>query len=231
MSELDDKAESRHRVLGALRRALAPHSKKEARRAAVEARLRAHPRGPIPGRGQLDRKGRIDLFVALATSAGIGASLERIASITSAPAAIAAFLRSQNLPMRLKRGSDPRLAALPWHEVPTLEVATGASDGNDIVGLSCAFAAVAESGTLVMISGADNPTTLNFLPETQIVLLQGDDVAGDYEAVWDRLRLRFGTDLPRAVNWVTGPSRSADIEQQLVFGAHGPRRLHILLVD
>jgi L-lactate dehydrogenase complex protein LldG len=78
---------------------------------------------------------------------------------------------------------------------------------------------------------ADNPTTLNFLPEVHIVVVRGDDILGDYETAWDMIRVRYGRGtMPRAVNLVTGPSRSADIEQTLLLGAHGPRRLHIVLV-
>ncbi len=85
--------------------------------------------------------------------------------------------------------------------------------------------------SLVLTSGKDNPTTLNFLPETEIVVLDAADVAGDYETVWDRLRERFGKGtMPRTVNFVTGPSRSGDIEQTIILGAHGPRSLHIVIV-
>ncbi len=97
--------------------------------------------------------------------------------------------------------------------------------------LSRAFAGVAETGTLVLLSGPENPTTLNFLPDTHIVVIQAADIAGDYESVWRQLRALYGPGiLPRTVNFITGPSRSADIEQTLILGAHGPRALHILVV-
>ncbi len=87
------------------------------------------------------------------------------------------------------------------------------------------------SGTLVLTSGADNPTTLNFLPETAIVVLDAADIAGDYETVWERLQQQAGENpLPRTINLISGPSRSADIEQTLLLGAHGPRNLHIIVV-
>jgi L-lactate dehydrogenase complex protein LldG len=90
---------------------------------------------------------------------------------------------------------------------------------------------VAESGTLALLSGPDNPTTLNFLPDTHIVVVDAGDIVGDYETVWRRLRERYGAgSMPRTVNFVTGPSRSADIEQTIILGAHGPRALHILVV-
>ncbi len=83
----------------------------------------------------------------------------------------------------------------------------------------------------MLTSGRDNPTTLTFLPETHVVVLDGNDIVGDYEAAWTKLRARYGkAAMPRTVNLITGPSRSADIEQTLLLGAHGPRRLQIVLV-
>src|SRR5207237_257633 len=118
-----------------------------------------------------------------------------------------------------------------WASERTLDVTTGRSDGRQLVALSHAFGAVAETGTLVLTSGPDNPTTLNFLPDTHVVVVDAGDIAGDYEAVWERLRETFGAGLmPRTVNLITGPSRSADIEQMLILGAHGPRRLHVMIV-
>ncbi len=84
----------------------------------------------------------------------------------------------------------------------------------------------------MLTSGPERPTTLNFLPETHIVLLTADQVVGGMEEAWAKLRERYGRGvMPRTVNLITGPSRSADIEQTLQMGAHGPRRLHIILVD
>ena len=90
---------------------------------------------------------------------------------------------------------------------------------------------LAGTGTLLLASGPDHPTTLNFLPETHVVMLRASQIAGPYEDIWDKVRATFGSDLPRTLNFVTGPSRSADIEQTLQLGAHGPRRLHIVIVD
>ncbi len=176
-----------------------------------------------------DREGRLALFAAMAEK--VSASVERVASPEDVPAAVAHYLRDHNLPLEILTGADPALAALPWEREPHLERRTGASDGHDAVSLSRAFGGVAESGTLVLLSGPDNPTTLNFLPDTHLVMLAADDVAGDYETVLARIRERFGKGvLPRTVNLVTGPSRSADIEQTLILGAHGPRALHIFIV-
>ena len=146
------------------------------------------------------------------------------------PAAVATFLRRHNLPLVIRRGDDPLLANVPWDRAGTLSMRLGASDGSDIAALSHAFAGVAETGTLVLTSGADNPTTLNFLPDVHVVVVGTADIAADFETVMGRLRERFGTGaLPRAVNMITGPSRSADIEQTLILGAHGPRKLHVIV--
>src|SRR6185503_3326260 len=212
-----------------IRQSLGVTGNEPARRAAVADRLKQHPRGVIPARGQLAPKERVKLFAEMVeAAAGTAAVLPSAADV---PAAVAALLRAHNLPMQVRRGDDPRLAALPWDAQRTLEVSTGASDGHQLASVSHAFGGVAETGTLIMTSGPDNPTTLNFLPDTHIVILDANDIAGDYETVWQRLREKFGVDaLPRAINMITGPSRSADIGQILILGAHGPRRLHVLVV-
>jgi L-lactate dehydrogenase complex protein LldG len=150
-------------------------------------------------------------------------------TLADVPEEVARFLREINAPASLRMGADERLAAMPWSRTP-LEILRGPSDGHDLNALSVAFAAIAETGTVALVSGADNPTTLNFLPDNQIVVVRRDDIFADYESVFLRLRVAFGKGFaPRTVNFITGPSRSADIEQTLLLGAHGPRRLHIVI--
>jgi len=219
----------REAVLSRIRQSLGVTGTEASRRREVEGRLADIPRGVIPARGQLPPAERIELFVHQAERSL--ASLERVPTADLLPEAIAMYLRSRNLPAELKRGDDPRLASLPWERAPQLAIASGPSGGRDLVAVSHAESGVAESGTLVLVSGPDNPTTLNFLPDYHIVVLSAADVVGDYETAFDRIRARFGKGvLPRTVNLVTGPSRSGDIEQKLLLGAHGPRSLHILLV-
>ena len=131
----------------------------------------------------------------------------------------------------MRVGDDAYLDKLAWGSEPALERRKGPAGGDDEVGLSHAAAAVAETGTLVLASGADNPVTLNFLPETHIVVVEDKDLVGGYEGAWEKIRARFGKRaMPRTVNFVSGPSRTADIGGQLVMGAHGPRRLCVILV-
>ena len=220
---------ARDTLFASIRQSLGVTGNEPARRAAVASRIANHPRGVIPARGQLPPAERVKFFAEMVVAAA--GSLATLPSAADVPAAVSAFLRSQNLPMQIRRGDDPRLAAMPWEAQGTLEVSTGPSDGHQLASISHAFGGVAETGTLVMLSGPDNPTTLNFLPDTHIVVVDAKDIAGDYETVWQRVRDAFGVDaLPRAINMITGPSRSADIGQILILGAHGPRRLHVLIV-
>jgi L-lactate dehydrogenase complex protein LldG len=215
-------------VLGKIRRSLGVTATEPRRNATVDDRLRKAPKGVIPARGALPAADQVALFAKMA--AKVSATVEQVADDASIPAAVAGYLRSQNLPAALRMGDDPLLNGLGWNRT-AIEVRHGASDGTDAVGISRAIAGVAETGTLVLTSGRENPTTINFLPETHVVVLKAADIAGDYETVWARLRATLGKGvLPRTVNFVTGPSRSADIEQTLLLGAHGPRRLHILVV-
>lgn len=204
-----------------------------AARDAVKARLAAHARNLVPARGDLAPRERVELFVSFATEAD--ATVDRASSPEEVPARVVDYLRGQNLPLAVRQAADPSLDDIPWDTAPLLDRRPGKAVPSDQVSLTGAFAAVAETGTLVLISGPAHPTTLNFLPETHVVVLRARQVAGSFEAVWDHLRAAKaagdGFAMPRTVNLVTGPSRSADIEQTLQLGAHGPRRLHIVLID
>ena len=173
----------------------------DGRLAVVRERLDSAPQGLIPQRGQLPDAARIDLFATQAEK--VHATTERLGSYADLPAAISAYLRSKNLPASIRMGDDSRLNGADWSTQASLEILQGPSDGNDEAGLSHAFGAVAETGTLVLHSGGDNPTTVNFLPEHHLVVVDAKDV---------------------------GPSRSGDIEQKMLLGAHGPRALHIMVV-
>lgn len=220
---------SRDIVLASIRRSLGVSGTEAPRRQAVADRIAGHPRGIVPARGDLPPAERLELFRRMVLAAA--GTLDTLEDEAAVPEAVAAYLRAKNLPLALLHGQDPRLTRLPWGRAPALEVREGISDGHQLAALSHAFGAVAESGTAVLVSGPDNPSTLNLLPDHHLILVRAEDVAGDYETVWDRLRAAYGPGvLPRTVNWITGPSRSADIEQTLLLGAHGPRSVHVLLV-
>ena len=219
---------SRAAVFASIRRALGVTGDEATRRFEVEMRLKQAPPGVIPKRGQGDVLARVAIFKAEAERAQ--ASVAEVAGWADAPAEIARFLRENNCPATLRMGADPRLAAMPWSET-SLEILHGPSDGGDVNAVSAAFAGIAETGTLALVSGPDNPTTLNFLADNHIVVLPREAIEADYEGVFAKLRGIYGKGgAPRTLNFITGPSRSADIEQTLLLGAHGPRRLHIVIV-
>ena len=206
-----------------------PKADEAARRRAVEQRL-ANPRSNlIPARGKGDLEHRISVFTRYMEA--VGGSVEVLDESYDVPASVARHLRDNNLPARIRRGKDEALAKMPWHRAATLEVIEGPAQDADTASLSHAFAGAAESGTVILVSGPDNPTTLNFLPEMHIVVLDAKDLHGDYEEGLRQLRERYGAGkMPRAINMISGPSRTADIEQTIVRPAHGPRNMHVIIV-
>lgn len=221
-------SETRETIFASIRRALHVKGDERMRVALVEDRLDRAPKGVIPARAQVDAAARLALM--LEKLGGVQATFARLASASEVPAAVADYLRANNLPATIRRGDDARLETLPWSGT-AIEVSVGRSDGHDLNAISHAEAAIAETGTLVLVSGHENPTTLNFLPDNHIIALKATDIVGDLEQIWPRLRAKYGKGgMPRTVNCITGPSRSGDIEQTILLGAHGPRRLHVLVV-
>lgn len=225
---------ARDQVLSSIRRALKRGPLAPEAAAACETRLVMHRRNLIPARARtLPPRGQVELFVKMAEA--VNATVVRVKRADDVPAAIADYLSRLNLPARLVRAPDPVLDALPWSERPLLETRRGVAADTDPVGVTACFAAIAETGTLMLHSGAAGPTRNNFLPDTHIVMVRASQVIAAYEDGWDRLRAARSRDggfaMPRTVNFITGPSRTADIEQKIELGAHGPRRLHIVLID
>mgnify|MGYP001156501301 CR=1 FL=1 len=219
---------ARDEILANIRRSLGVKGNETIRRQIAMDRLERAPKGVIPARGQISGEERLALFRRQAEAAL--ATVTEVSSAAEVPQVVAGFLRDHNLPATLRMGQDQRLTGMPWSET-SLEISQGPSQGGDINAVSHAFGGVAETGSLVMVSGPENPSTLNFLPDNHIIVVSAKDIAGDYETVWNKVRFAFGKGgMPRTVNWITGPSRSGDIEQTLLLGAHGPRRVHVVVV-
>lgn len=231
---------ARDEILAALRQGYRGRHESAAK-VGADARVARREANLIPARGKPEsKKAAIAAFTAMAEEAS--ATVARVNTMIDVPNAVADFLRMHNLPMRAALAPDPLLDAARWERRKTLELRKGRAEPFDEVGISLAHRAVAETGTLMMLSSENTPTTLNFLPETEIVILLADRVVGSYEEALAPLRSPGAGDggngsgdarhsFPRVVNFITGPSRSADIEQTLQLGAHGPRRLHIVIVE
>ncbi|MGB8337948.1 MAG: lactate utilization protein C [Burkholderiales bacterium] len=143
------------------------------------------------------------------------------------PASCRNYLHKNNLPM--SGVAWPSLKHLDWKSAG-IGVEFRRANGNDGIGITSVFAALAETGTLMLLSGADTTASVSLVPETHIAVLHKNRIVPYMEDAWALLRKEKG-ELPRAVNFVSGPSRTADIEQTIVLGAHGPYRVHIILVS
>ncbi len=218
---------SQESVLSAIRRGLKRGPLPEAEAAALHARLAQHPRHLIPARTDLPRPEQVNLLVHY-IEREFG-TVTRVPDVAAIPAALADYLAAQNLPSEAVIAPHPELRAIPWSDRPLLQLREGRAEHTDLVSVQHAFAAIAETGTLMLPSAPERPTTLNLLADTAVVVLRASNVVGPYEDAWDKLRAAGG--MRRNVMLVTGPSRSADIEQTLELGAHGPRRLHVMLIE
>lgn len=159
------------------------------------------------------------------------ATLDEVKSKDDVPAAVQRYLAALNAESRIRLAPDPRVANIPWGNAPLLETSSGRSHGNDTTSVTPAVAAVAETGTMVLQSSGDTPTTLHFLPDQHVVVIARDQIVGTYEDALARVKRGADGALPRTVNFVTGPSRSADIGKVLLMGAHGPKKLHVIVVE
>ncbi len=194
----------------------------------VQGRLAQPPRGPAIARTQVAPADKVALFCQWAEFNN--ATIARIGT-ADVPGEVTAFLARNNLPATVAMAPSPLLEGYNWASEKMLSIRRGRGEGGDQVSITGAFAGIAETGTVVMASGPDHPVSLNLLPDTHIVVLREGDIVSGYEDVWTRLRERYGKDrMPRTVNTITGPSRTGDIEQTIELGAHGPRRMHILVV-
>ncbi|WP_373088165.1 lactate utilization protein C [Sneathiella sp.] len=220
----------REKIFGRIRENLGRGPREGNAAEALRSRITGHVRQIIPARAQIPHAAQVDMFQARAEA--LAATVSRVASLTEVPEAVQDYLTGHNLPSRIKMSPPPALDGIPFDTLPMMEITRGPAHISDEVSLTPAFTGIAETGTLCLASGPETPSTLNFLPENHIVILKASQITGTLEDSWDRLRKTYGEgNLPRTVNFISGPSRTGDIEQTLIMGAHGPRRLHIVIVD
>ena len=214
---------ARDRILSKINRQVAQGAP-EARAQSVRDRLtKPKQTAPRPSQSHSEHAATVEQFAARATAAD--ATVSHISSFDELPTALSNELRQRNIGQMVRMGDDPALAALDWR---ALEISHGKGRIDEPATLSVAPMATAETGTLGLISGPNNPVTLTFLGETHFVAIRASDITPGMEEMWAKFRAS-GAD-PRTINLVTGPSRSADIGQQLQLGAHGPIALHIFIV-
>lgn len=190
------------------------------RRAEVQAHTDAHERSPQPQPPADLVAGFRECVLKLASTC------DHVPHAAHVPQAIRRYLSEHELPARAV--CWPALASVNWASAG-LDVEARTARGDDLVGITGAYCGVAETGTLALLSGPDTPGSVSLLPETHIAVLPCERVVAAMEDVWALLRAEHGA-MPRAVNFISGPSRTADIEQTVTLGAHGPSRVHIVLV-
>lgn len=183
-------------------------------------RLREHPAGPLPARAQGDLPTLQQRFREQAETAA--AEIIDAGGVSELPEIVAGLAEADG-------GTAPGIV-VDEDLLPVLgDVGTcRRAAPTDAVAVSQALCGIAETGTVLLRSGPGRPTTAAFLPPVHVVVLDRKAMVGGYEQAWERVRAAGA--MPRTVNWITGPSRSADIEQTLNMGAHGPIRLVIVLV-
>jgi L-lactate dehydrogenase complex protein LldG len=227
-SPIDDNAAAREAILARVRAALQRAGKAPQPPGAREAHVARHAQGPRPTLpGDL-----VARFVERATA--MASTVERLASRDDVPAAVVRYLDALELPPAIAAQKShrgvcwPAFADLDWRGAG-LEIEARATTGDDRLGITGCLCAIAETGTLVVTSSAATPTATTLLADTHVAVVRGADVVAGMEDAFERVRAAHGG-MPRAINMISGPSRTGDIEQTIVLGAHGPYRVHILLV-
>jgi L-lactate dehydrogenase complex protein LldG len=156
------------------------------------------------------------------------AEVHQIAGAANAPETILSVLAAAGIHPQLHIEPHSPLNALPWHRAPGLTLLGDAPSGSDNA-FSAADYGIAETGTLVFFSGAQSASSWHFRPGRDFVLLPRSRILPRFEDVV--ALIAANGPMPATVNLVTGPSRTADIEQTIELGAHGPRAIHILITS
>lgn len=183
----------------------------------------------IPQRARVSGADAISIFITHLEAHGV--CVERLAKPAQVPSVVQRYLKAARVPLVIRMGSDPHLATLPWSDATGLDCFTGCAAPHDLAAISVAIAGIAETGTLVLTSGPDNPTTLAFMPDMHFVTINAASIKGSMEDAFEAVRLQSKNGVwPRAVNLISAASRTGDIGGQLVMGAHGPRQLVVLIV-
>jgi L-lactate dehydrogenase complex protein LldG len=213
---------ARENILGRIRARQGKSAVPEAaEREAVRSHIAAHPHNARP-------RGEWDLVARFREQAlRLSSTLDEVESLAAVPAAVARYLAGHTLARQAVCWEE--FAELDWGGAG-MEIAIREAHDGDSAGITGAFCAIAETGTLMTVSGPRTPATVSLLPETHIAVVRAARVVRGMEEAWQLLRDEMKWP-PRAVNFISGPSRTADIEQTVTLGAHGPYRVHVILTN
>ena len=213
--------DSREDILNRVRRRIGRthDNAAEARRAMLEW-LAARTRGP---RHEIEA----DLVARFRSrSEQLSSTVDGVERMEDVPAAAARYLVERALPMNAI--CTRQVADLAWAEAGISADARSARN-EDLVGITGCFYAIADTGTIMLCSSRESAASVSLLPETHIAVIPASRIVAGMEEAWQLARDELG-ELPRGVNFVSGPSRTGDIEQTIVLGAHGPCRVHLIVV-
>lgn len=216
-----DTSIARRNILARIRAAQGrePEPSASEREAAADY-LARHPAGPRP-------EMPADLVTRFVEEAQkMATTVDVVQALSEVPAAAHRYLTQHALPLQAIAWQT--LQDMPWAEAG-LSVEFRKPRDDDMVGLTGCFCATAETGTLVLLSGPETYASAGLLPETHIAIVPASRIVSGHEEAFGLIRKERG-ELPRAVNFVSGPSRTGDIEQTIVLGAHGPRQVHVIVV-
>lgn len=216
-----DTSDARRAIFKRIREAQQrPDQPTESERRAVQDYLRQHSRGPRPDIGQDIVQRFKEQAVRMADT------VDEVALLSDVPMAVIHYLDS--IGVARKAIAWKSLDEIQWASAG-LQIEFRPPKNEDQVGITGVFCAVAETGTLMMLSGPDTYPSASLLPETHIALVPASRIVPAMEDAFALAREERGT-LPRATNFISGPSRTGDIEQTIVLGAHGPYRVHAIIV-
>ena len=184
--------------------------------------IATHTHGPRPNSDWPDL---IAHFKGQAIS--LASTVDEVSSLAAVPSALARYLQEQAMP---KHGVCwPGLSNLDWQGAG-LAIEFRPAEETDKLGVTGCYCAIAETGTLLLVTSPSTPNKTSLLPDTHVAIVQTSRIVVGMEEAWNLARTEL-KQLPRACSFISGPSRTADIEQTLVIGAHGPYRVHIILLD
>lgn len=221
-------SDARAQILDSLRKSLKRGPDTSAIEAEIDSRIGTPKSGLIPEQTRGSHDQHVAQFVTKAEA--VAATVVRVERLDQVPQAIAQYLTGRNLSAEVAVTGDDLLAAVPWAEASMLTVAHRTPSKDDQVGITPVFAGIAETGSMMMASGPAHPTSANFLPETHIAVLPASRIVGSLDDGLARWRAT-GKPMPRTISFVTGPSRTGDLELTIELGVHGPRNVHIIVVD
>jgi L-lactate dehydrogenase complex protein LldG len=216
---------ARENILGRIRQAQGRASSEptDAEILAVRAAIARHDRGPLPAIAREAQ--RLPQF--LRECERLGTTAAEVPSPGDVPREVARYLGAQGLERRVVLWRE--FATLDWAGAGVAIDERPAAD-EDRVGLTGCYCAIAETGSVLLLSAPEMPKLTALLPETHLCVVRKSRLVNSMEDAFAMMRHEIG-EPPRSVFLVSGPSRTADIEQTIVIGAHGPYRVHVILIS